>query len=55
MQHFPGYAPAVAWPGRQRALCFDGFAVLHSGENRCQSVNRFSACILRGRLNDQCQ
>lgn len=33
-QHFPGHAPAVAWPGRQRALCFDSFAVLHSGESK---------------------
>ena len=33
-EHFPGRAPAVAWPGRQRALCFDSFAVLHSGESK---------------------
>jgi endonuclease G len=33
-QHFPGRAPAVDWPGRQRALCFDGFAVLYSGESK---------------------
>ena len=34
LQHFPGYVPAVASPGRQRALCFDSFAVLHSGESK---------------------
>ena len=34
LQHFPGYVPAVVSPGRQRALCFDSFAVLHSGESK---------------------
>ncbi len=29
-----GRAPAVAVAGRLRELCFDGFAVLHSGESR---------------------
>lgn len=29
LQLFPGYIPAVASPGRQRALCFDSFAVLY--------------------------
>lgn len=29
-----GRAPAVALAGRLRELCFDGFAVLHSGESR---------------------
>jgi len=33
-EHFPGQVPAVAWPRRQRALCFDAFAVLHSGESK---------------------
>jgi len=33
-EHFPGRPPAVTWPGRQRALCFDSFAVLHSGESK---------------------
>ena len=34
-QHFPlGIAPAVAPEPRQRALCYDAFAVLHQGETR---------------------
>ncbi len=33
-QHFPGHVPTVKGPGRQRALCFDSFAVLHSGESK---------------------
>ncbi|QHJ01497.1 DNA/RNA non-specific endonuclease [Xylophilus rhododendri] len=34
LQHFPGFVPAVAWPGQQRALCFEGYAVLHSGQSK---------------------
>ncbi|MGJ7579783.1 DNA/RNA non-specific endonuclease [Variovorax sp. RHLX14] len=34
LQHFPGFVPAVALPRRQRALCFDGFAVLYLGESK---------------------
>ena len=33
-QHFPGAVPAIPWPGRQRALCFEAYAVLHSGESK---------------------
>jgi len=33
-QHFPNLPPKVAAPGTQRELCFDAFAVLHSGESK---------------------
>jgi endonuclease G, mitochondrial len=33
-QHFPGPPPRVAAPSAQRELCFDGFAVLHSGQSK---------------------
>ena len=33
-QHFPGLPPTVARPGKQVALCFEGFAVLYSGESK---------------------
>ena len=33
-QFFPGYVPVVARPGKQRALCFDSYAVLYSGESK---------------------
>lgn len=33
-QHFPGTPPRVAAPAEQRELCFDGFAVLHSGQSK---------------------
>lgn len=44
-QHFPRHVPAVAWPGRQRALCFDSFATLYSGESKTPvySVERLTA------------
>lgn len=52
-QHFPGHAPAVAWPGRQRALCFDGFAALYSGESKtplytAQKLTRASVEAAKG-------
>jgi endonuclease G len=44
-QHSPGFVPTVARPGQQRALCFEGFAVLHSGESKTPiySVQRMTA------------
>lgn len=45
--------PTVAWPGRQRALCFDGFATLYSGESKTplyavQRLTRASVEAARG-------
>ncbi|WP_225784618.1 DNA/RNA non-specific endonuclease [Xenophilus sp. Marseille-Q4582] len=47
-----GRAPAVALAGRLRELCYDGFAILHSGESRtpvyvAQRLNR--DIVLRAR------
>lgn len=52
-QHFPGYVPAVAWPGRQRALCFDGFAVLYSGDSKTPvyTVERLTAASVAAAKN----
>ena len=53
-QHFPqGIAPAVAPAPRQRALCYDAFAVLHYGETRtplfvAERLNRASIEAAQG-------
>lgn len=53
-QHFPqGIAPAVAPAPRQRALCFDAFAVLHRGDTRtplfvAERLNRRTIAAARG-------
>ena len=53
-QHFPqGVAPAVAPAPRQRALCYDAFAVLHYGETRtplfvAERLNRESVEAAKG-------
>lgn len=53
-QHFPqGIAPAVAPVPRQRALCFDAFAVLHQGDTRtplfvAERLNRRTIAAARG-------
>ena len=53
-QHFPqGIAPAVAPAPRQRALCYDAFAVLHQGETRtplfvAERLNRDSVEAAKG-------
>ena len=53
-QHFPqGIAPAVAPAPRQRALCYDAFAVLHYGETRtplfvAERLNRQSVEAAKG-------
>ena len=48
-EHFPGYVPAVAWPGQQRPLCFDRFAVLYSGESKTPvyTVERLTAASVQ--------
>ncbi|XAH24769.1 DNA/RNA non-specific endonuclease [Xylophilus sp. GW821-FHT01B05] len=33
-QHFPASPPKVTAPGAQRELCFEAFAVLHSGQSK---------------------
>ena len=53
-QHFPqGMAPAVAPAPRQRALCYDAFAVLHQGDTRtplfvAERLNRESVEAAKG-------
>lgn len=53
-QHFPqGMAPAVAPAPRQRALCYDAFAVLHQGDTRtplfvAERLNRASVEAAQG-------